>query len=97
MYAIAVTSQIQLDRMDEAASIFRDSVVPAYQQLDGFKNAYLMIDPVSGKSLGISVWATEADRAAVQASGALQQQMAKFASVLAAQPTPGTYEVKVQV
>lgn len=97
MYAIAVSSQIQLDKVDEAASIFRDSVVPAYQQMSGFKNALLLIDPATGKGLGISVWETEADRTAVQTSGALQEQMAKFAAVLAAQPTPGAYEVKVQV
>jgi hypothetical protein len=97
MYAIAVSSKIQLDKIDEAASIFRDSVVPAYQQMSGFKNALLLIDPVSGNGLGISVWETEADRTAVQTSGALQQQMAKFAAVLATQPSPGAYEVKVHV
>ena len=97
MYAIAVTAQVQLDKIDEAASIFRDSVVPAYQQLNGFKSAMLMIDPDTGKSLGISLWESEADRAAVQSSGALQEQLAKFASVLAMQPVPGTYEVKVEM
>jgi hypothetical protein len=97
MYAIAVSSQIQLDKVDQAVSIFRDSVVPAYQQMSGFKNALLLIDPVTGKGLGISIWETEGDRTAIQTSGALQEQMAKFATVLAAQPTPGAYEVKVQV
>lgn len=56
MYAIAITSQIQMDKIDEAASIFRDSVVPAYQQMSGFKGALLLIDPATGKrlpSLGI--------------------------------------------
>jgi hypothetical protein len=97
LYAIAVTSQIKLDKIDEAASIFRDSVVPAYEQMSGFKSALLLIDPATGKGLGISLWESEADRAAVQSSGALQQQLAKFAAVLVAPPVPGTYEVKVQV
>jgi heme-degrading monooxygenase HmoA len=97
MFAIAVSAQVQLDKIDEAASIFRESVVPAYKQLNGFKSAHLLIDPATGKSLGISLWESEADRAAVQSSGALQQQLAKFAAVLAAQPVPSTYEVKVQV
>jgi hypothetical protein len=97
MYAIAVTSQIQLDKIDEGASIFRDSVVPAYRQMNGFKSALLLIDPSTGKSLGISLWESEADRTAVQTSGALQQQLAKFAAVLAVQPSANTYEVKVQV
>lgn len=97
MYSIAVTSQVQPDKVEEATSIFRDSVVPAYQQLKGFKHAYLFIDPDTGKSLGISIWETEADRSAVQSSGALQEQLAKFAAVLAAPPSPGTYQVKVHV
>jgi len=97
MYAIAVASQVQTEMIEEAESIFRYSVVPAYKQLKGFKNAFLLIDPNTGKSLGISLWESEADRTAVQTSGALQQQLAKFAAVLAAQPVTGTYEVKVQV
>jgi hypothetical protein len=97
MFAIAVNSQIQLDKIDEATTIFRDSVIPAYQQLKGFKSAMLLIDPSTGKSLGISMWESEADRAAVQSSGALQEQLGKFAAVLAAPPVPGVYEVKVQV
>jgi len=97
MYAIAVTSQVQLDKIDEAASIFRDSVVPTYKELNGFMSALLLIDPATGKSLGISLWESEADRAAVQTSGTLQQQLAKFAAVLAAPPVSNTYEVKVRV
>jgi len=97
MYAIAVTSQVKIDKIDEAASIFRDSVVPAYSKLNGFKSAMLLIDPATGKSLGISLWETETDRAAVQSSGALQEQLAKFAADLAAPPVPSTYEVKVRV
>jgi hypothetical protein len=97
MYAIAVTAQVQLDKIDEATTVFRDSVVPAYQQLNGFGSALLLIDPATGRSLGISLWKSEADRTAVQTSGALQQQLAKFAAVLAAQPTMSTYDVKVQV
>jgi hypothetical protein len=61
MYALAVASQVQPDKTDEAASIFRDSVVPTYQQLSGFKGALLLIDPATGKSLGISLVAHSAE------------------------------------
>jgi hypothetical protein len=97
MHAIAVTAQVQLDKTDEAASIFRESVIPAYKELHGFRSALLLIDPETGASLGISLWESPADSTAVQTSGALQQQFAKFVAVLAVQPTPHTYEVKVQV
>lgn len=97
MFAIVVNSQVQLDKIDEATTIFHNSVIPAYQELKGFKSGMLLIDPTTGKSLGISLWESEADRAAVQISGALQEQLGKFAAVLAAPPVPGTYEVKVEV
>jgi len=97
MYAIAVASQVQPEKIDEAVSIFRESVVPAYEQQNGFKNALLLIDPTTGKTLGITVWESEADRAVVQTSGMLQEQLAKFALLLAAPPVPNTYEVRVKV
>lgn len=97
MFAIAVSSQVQLDKIEEASSIFQDSVVPAYRQLKGFVSATLLIDPATGKSLGISLWESEADRAAVQSSGALQQQLGKFAAILAAAPAPNFYEVMAQM
>jgi len=96
VYAIAVSSQIQPDKLDEATTIFRDSVVPAYSKMSGFKSALLLIDPTSAKGLGITLWESEADREVVAKSGALQEQLAKFAKVLAAPPSPGMYEVKVQ-
>jgi heme-degrading monooxygenase HmoA len=97
MYAIAVTSQVQLEKSEEAVTIFRDSVVPAYRGQNGFKSALLLMDPATGKTLGITLWESEADRSAVQTSGLLQEQLAKFSAVLAAPPAPSTYEVKVQV
>ena len=44
MFARHVTVQLQPGKADEATAIFQDSVVPALQQQEGFKGAFLLID-----------------------------------------------------
>lgn len=96
MYAQAVRVQIQPGKIDEAISIFRDSVAPAVREQNGFKSAYLLIDRETNKGIGLSLWETEADVAALATSGFYQEQTAKFAAVFAAPPEREVYEVAVQ-
>jgi hypothetical protein len=95
MFALAVIAQVKMDKIDEATSIFRDSVIPTYKQMQGFKNATLMIDPATGKSLGISYWETKADGLAIQTNGTLQAQLDKLSVMLEIPGVPNFYEVKV--
>ena len=96
MYARVTIVQIQPDKADEAARIFRDSVVPAARQQSGFKSIMLLTDPNTGKGMSVSVWETEADLKANEASGFYQEQVAKFGRLITAPPVRETYEVGVQ-
>jgi heme-degrading monooxygenase HmoA len=96
MYARTVTVQIQPGKLDEATRIFRDSVVPAAKREKGFKSIMLLTDRNTGKGLAIAMWETEADMKANEASGYLQEQLAKFSSVFAAPPVREHFEVSVQ-
>ena len=96
MYARLTTVLIQQGKVEEANNIYRDSVVPAAQQQKGFKGAFLLTDPNTGKNVSISLWETEDDMKASETSSFLQEQMVKFAAVLAAPPTTEHYEVSVQ-
>ncbi|MDP2659103.1 MAG: antibiotic biosynthesis monooxygenase [Dehalococcoidia bacterium] len=96
MFARVVTVQVQPGKADEATSIYRDSVVPAGKQQKGHSGFMMLVDPNTGKGLSIALWETEADMKAGEASGYLQQQLAKFASLLAAAPVTEHYEVRVQ-
>jgi heme-degrading monooxygenase HmoA len=96
MFARLVTVQIQQGKMDEATNIYGDSVVPAAQQQKGFKSGFLFSDPSTGKGVSITLWETEDDMKASETSGYLQEQIAKFAAVLAAPPTTEHYEVAIQ-
>ena len=96
MYAGVVVVQVLPDRMDEAIRIYRESVVPAAQQQNGYRAHYLLTDHESGKCISIGLWETEADMTATKASGAYQERVAMLKDVLAAAPIREDYEVSVQ-
>jgi len=54
-----------------------------------------MIDREHDTSIGYSMWDSEAELAASEASGNYQQQIAKVGGVLAAPPVREAYEITV--
>ncbi|MBA7605438.1 hypothetical protein ES703_12569 [subsurface metagenome] len=97
MHARVVISQMQLAKVDEGINLVRDSVAPAAKQQQGFKGILSLADRNTGKGISITMWETEADMKAGEASGYLQEQIAKFSAIFAAPPTTEHYEVIVQV
>ncbi|HYK83870.1 MAG TPA: antibiotic biosynthesis monooxygenase [Ktedonobacteraceae bacterium] len=96
MYARVTTVQVQPGKIDDGIQIFRDAVLPAAQQQPGFKGVLQLVDRSNNKSIGITLWETEDDMKAGEASGYYQQQIAKVAPLLAAQPVRETYEVSMR-
>ena len=96
MYARVSIAQSQPGKADEVIRIHRDSVVPAAKQQKGFKGLYLLTDRKTGKGMTISLWETEADLTAGEASGFYQQQVAKFKDLFSAPPVREAYEVTVK-
>ena len=97
MHARVVLTQLQPGKTDESIRIYRDSVVPAAKKQKGFKGGLLLTDRNTGKGISVSLWDTEADMKASETSGYYQQQIGKFAGILAGPPVRETYEVSVQV
>ncbi len=97
MFAQLVRVKVQPGKVDEAIAIFNDSVIPAAKQQKGFRNAYLLVDRSANRGIGLSLWETEADVAALATSGFYQEQVAKFAVVFAGPPEREVYEVGAQV
>jgi heme-degrading monooxygenase HmoA len=46
-------------KADELVSRVRDTIVPRYEQSDGFKGFTLLLDRSRGEGLGISFWESE--------------------------------------
>jgi quinol monooxygenase YgiN len=96
MYARVTTVQVQPDKAQEAIDLYANSVVSATRQQTGSQGAWLLIDRATGKGVSISVWDSEADLQAGEASGYYQQQLGKFGPLMTAQPVREVYEVAVQ-
>ena len=96
MRARVVIVRIQPDKADEAANLFRDSVVPAGQQQQGFEGALLLVDPDTGKALSVTMWESEAAMERSEDSGYIKEQLAKFGELFAELPRAEHYEVRVR-
>jgi heme-degrading monooxygenase HmoA len=87
---------MKLDRLDEAITLFAESVIPAARTQRGFKDMYLLTDRATGKGLSIGFWESETDADANEKSGYYQEQLGKFRDLFAAPPVRQAYEVSVQ-
>ena len=96
MNARIVLGQIQIDKRDEASGVYKESIVTAAKEQNGYKNAFLLTDSATGKFISITLWETEADMTAGEASGYYQEQIAKLGALFASPPTLEHYEVSVQ-
>jgi quinol monooxygenase YgiN len=96
MRARVVRVQTEPEQADEAANLFRDSVVPAAKQQPGFKGALLLVDPDTGKGLAVSMWEDEAAMERSEDSGYLKEQLAKFSKLFTGPPRAQHYEVRVR-
>ncbi len=87
MHARTTVMQGRPGTMGDAAKIFSESVIPAARQQHGFKGAFFLTDPATGKGMSVTLWETEEDLKAGESSGYFSAQVAKFAPLLAGPPT----------
>ena len=95
MYARVTNSQLMSGKTDEAVAVWRDKLGPVLKQAKGFKGAYIVGDRNTGKGVTMTLWETQADADAMNATFA--QNIALFEGLFAAQPSLETYEVLLQI
>ena len=94
MYARVTNTQVRVDKIDEAVSIWKDKLTPRLEQAKGFKGVYVMGDRATGKGLSITLWETKED---ADATLAMQpQSLALFEGLLSGTPSVDTYEIVFQ-
>ena len=79
----------------EVVRIYRDSVLPAVRQQQGFKGALLLTDDDTGVGISITLWDSEEDRQEGEANGFYQAQIKKFSDLLIETPVRKHYNVGV--
>jgi heme-degrading monooxygenase HmoA len=83
------------EKVDEGVRQFNDVVVPSYKNVAGFKGAYMLVDRAKGKLIGVTLWATEADLHATEATSQRLRTAGSQAAGGAVQSVD-VYEVVVQ-
>ncbi len=96
MIARATTAEIDAVRMSvaQATDLFRNSVLPALHEQEGYEGAYVLLSP-EGKVLAITFWSSEeAAEAGIKGGGSFYaEQVEKFVTLYKAPPGRETYEV----
>lgn len=93
MHMRVVHLQLHPDKIEEAATLFHTSLLPVIRQLQGFQQAYLAVDRATGKGVGITVWATEADLEAHEASGFFREHLNPLRPLFVHPPEREFFEV----
>jgi heme-degrading monooxygenase HmoA len=97
MHARLMTSQLQLDKLEEASQLYRESILPEVRQLLGFKGRMVLVDRSKGKVITLTLWESEADAlASGEGTAFMQATFAQFAPFYAAPPVIEIYEVRDQ-
>jgi len=93
MHARMLRMQVKPERIDEAARLFSEEVVPGCREQAGYRGAYFLVDRKLGECVPITLWATEADMIATEENRFFQTQLMKFLGYFRHGLVRETYEV----
>jgi heme-degrading monooxygenase HmoA len=93
MFARLLRIQTHLDRIDEAAKLFEDQVVPSIKTIKGHIGAKFMADRKTGNCVIMTMWETEEDLLNTELSRLFQEQLVKFMQYFITPPIREVYEV----
>ncbi len=90
MHEMDVRVLIQPGKVEEAARVLREEVMPTAARDRGFVQDFLIVDAPNHRIATLSVWETEADARAIyeEEGGLYQTAVAKLKPMLAAPPEP---------
>jgi heme-degrading monooxygenase HmoA len=80
----------------EAARIYQERVLPAAREQQGFRGAFLLTDAGTGEGFSISLWSTEDDMHASEASGFYHRKLSELDELFISTPVRKHYEVSAQ-
>ena len=83
-------------RIDEAAMLFEESVIPLCKDKKGYVGASFLADRKTGKCILITRWDSEDHMLATEQSRFFQEQVVKFMGFFKSDPIRESYEVVIQ-
>jgi heme-degrading monooxygenase HmoA len=97
VHARVVSMEVLPMNVAEAVRIYRGAVVPAAKEEQGFSGALLLTDQDTGEGVSISVWESEDDMHASEASGYYHRKLDQLDALFISPPVRKHYEVSIQV
>ena len=95
MHIRVVRGQAQPGRAEEVAERWREFVLPRLQGAPGLRHAYFGVDREANITVGVSVWESPPDEAAMDRN--VEEFRAHVGELVAGAPTVEQYEVVVDV
>jgi len=95
MHARLLKMQVKSERIDEAARLFAEDIVPNCRTQAGYRGSYFLVDRKLGECVPITLWETEADMMATEENRFFQNQLVKFLGLFRHGLVRETYEVVV--
>ena len=86
MFARVTTVHVQADKIAETIRIYNESILPAVKAANGNRGVFLLMDQASGTGMSITVWNTQAEGEAYDASGSYREQVGKISAFLSGPP-----------
>jgi heme-degrading monooxygenase HmoA len=80
----------------EAARIYQERVLPAAREQQGFRGALLLTDAETGEGFSVSLWSSEDDMYASEASGFYHRKLSELDALFISTPIRKHYEVSAQ-
>jgi heme-degrading monooxygenase HmoA len=96
VHARVVSMEILPTDMEEAVRIYQDSVLPAAREERGFRGALMLTDHHTGEGVSISLWESEDDMHASEASGFYHGKLDALDRLFVSAPIRKHYEVSAR-
>ena len=96
MHARVVSMETLPMNVGEAVRIYQDRVLPAAREQEGFRGALMLTDQDTGEGLSISLWDSEEDMHASEASGFYHRKLNELDALFISTPVRKHYEVSAQ-
>jgi heme-degrading monooxygenase HmoA len=92
---VVIMEMLPID-VKEAVRIYRERVVPAAREQEGFRGAWMLTDPETGEGLSISLWDSTDDMRASEESGFYHRKLGELEAFFINAPVRKHYEVSVK-
>ena len=96
MHARVVSMEMLPINVKEAVRIYQERVLPAAREEEGFRGALMLTDQDTGEGLSISLWNSEDDMHASEASGFYHRKLSELDDLFISTPVRKHYEISAQ-